>query len=168
MRMNKNNQCVLSEDDVVRAWLEDKTITSGIFEDTVSVEAFNSWCFAQDIDAIIQTEKEYTGDDYVEQCTTTWHMPDEYKQLDIVSYLINLTTTDTQRDRVMLETDEFKQRGLLDVLRFLKYMVDLCKDNNVVLGVGRGSSVASYCLFLLGVHKIDSLKYKLDIGEFLK
>jgi DNA polymerase III alpha subunit len=41
-------------------------------------------------------------------------------------------------------------------------------QNNVVWGVGRGSSVASYVLYLLGVHKIDSLKYNLDIHEFLK
>jgi len=34
--------------------------------------------------------------------------------------------------------------------------------------VGRGSSVASYCLYLLGVHKINSLKFDLDIKEFLK
>jgi DNA polymerase III alpha subunit len=38
----------------------------------------------------------------------------------------------------------------------------------VLWGVGRGSSVASYCLYILGVHKVDSIKYELDIHEFLK
>jgi DNA polymerase III alpha subunit len=47
-------------------------------------------------------------------------------------------------------------------------MVTVCKENNIVLGVGRGSSVASYVLYLLGVHRVDSLKYDLDIKEFLK
>jgi len=50
----------------------------------------------------------------------------------------------------------------------LKYLVDTLRKNNVIWGVGRGSSVASYVLFLLGVHKIDSLYYNLDIEEFLK
>jgi DNA polymerase III alpha subunit len=34
--------------------------------------------------------------------------------------------------------------------------------------VGRGSSIASYVLYLLGVHRIDSYKFNLDIKEFLK
>ena len=42
------------------------------------------------------------------------------------------------------------------------------KQNNLIWGVGRGSSVASYVLYLLGVHRIDSLHYNLDIAEFLR
>jgi DNA polymerase III alpha subunit len=34
--------------------------------------------------------------------------------------------------------------------------------------VGRGSSVASYVLYLLGVHRIDSMFYDLDPSEFLR
>jgi DNA polymerase III alpha subunit len=57
---------------------------------------------------------------------------------------------------------------MLDLLRVLKYTVDTLKTNSIVWGVGRGSSVASYVLFLLGVHKIDSVKYNLDWREFLR
>jgi DNA polymerase III alpha subunit len=53
-------------------------------------------------------------------------------------------------------------------LRYLKYLVDTLRKNNVVWGVGRGSSVASYVLFLIGVHRIDSLYYDLNVDEFLK
>jgi DNA polymerase III alpha subunit len=42
------------------------------------------------------------------------------------------------------------------------------KERNIVWGVGRGSSVASYVLFLIGTHKVDSVKYELDFNEFLK
>ena len=42
------------------------------------------------------------------------------------------------------------------------------KQNHIIWGVGRGSSVASYVLYKLGVHRIDSLYYNLDIGEFLR
>jgi DNA polymerase III alpha subunit len=57
---------------------------------------------------------------------------------------------------------------MLPVLQFLLYFIDKLKDNNIVWGVGRGSSVSSYVLFLMGVHRIDSVKYNLDIKEFLK
>ena len=56
----------------------------------------------------------------------------------------------------------------MDVLQFLKYMVDTLRENNIVWGVGRGSSVASYVLYLLGVHKVNSIKYDLDPTEFLR
>ena len=62
----------------------------------------------------------------------------------------------------------FEERGMIPVLRFLVYLVDLCKQNNIVLGVGRGSSVASYVLYLLKVHRVNSIKYNLDVKEFLK
>ena len=71
-------------------------------------------------------------------------------------------------ESTIADSSEFTKRGMLPVLQFLKYLVDTCENHNVVLGVGRGSSVASYCLYLLGVHRIDSIKYELDIKEFLK
>ena len=57
---------------------------------------------------------------------------------------------------------------MIDVLRYLKYLVDTMRKHKIVWGVGRGSSVASYCLFLIGVHRVDSVLYQLDIKEFLK
>ncbi len=54
------------------------------------------------------------------------------------------------------------------VLNLLLYLVDHFRTNKIVWGVGRGSSVASYILYLIGIHKVDSIKYDLDIGEFLK
>ena len=56
----------------------------------------------------------------------------------------------------------------MNVLKFLVYLIDIMRSNNIVWGVGRGSSVSSYVLYLLGVHKVDSIKYGLDITDFLK
>jgi DNA polymerase III alpha subunit len=50
----------------------------------------------------------------------------------------------------------------------MKYIVDTLRANNVVWGVGRGSSVASYVLHIIGVHKIDPIKYNIPIEEFFK
>lgn len=96
-----------------------------------------------------------------------WFMPEEYCP-NLVEMLYGLCETDEQKDRVTKELELFIQHGMFDLLFYLKYLVDTMRDNNVVWGVGRGSSVASFVLYLIGVHKIDSIKYKLDIHEFLK
>ena len=98
---------------------------------------------------------------------TEWVIPKNYCS-DLIDYLYNSCNTQEQRDRVTLELELFVQHGMIDVLHALKYLVDFMREHNIVWGVGRGSSVASYCLYLIGIHKIDSLKYNLDIHEFLK
>lgn len=97
-----------------------------------------------------------------------WHMPSDYKELDIAHYILSLCKTDNELQRVGQELILYQERDLFDLLRFLKYLVDTLRKNNIVWGVGRGSSVASYVLYLLGVHKIDSMFYDLDVQEFLK
>lgn len=96
-----------------------------------------------------------------------WFMPKDYYP-NLVEMLYGLCETNEQKDRVNEELELFIQHGMLDLLFYLKYLVDTMRSNNIVWGVGRGSSVASYVLYLLGVHKVDSLKYGLDIREFLK
>lgn len=97
-----------------------------------------------------------------------WFMSQDYKNLDIEDYLFSLCNTPEEKQRVSQELELYKKQDMIDVLRFLKYLVDIMRKNNVVWGVGRGSSVASFCLYLIGIHKINSLKYHLDIKEFLK
>ena len=97
-----------------------------------------------------------------------WRMPQEYRELDIAEYVLGLCQQEHELQRVGQELLLYQERNLFDLLRYLKYLIDTLRKNNVVWGVGRGSSVASYVLFLLGVHKIDSLYYELNIDEFLK
>lgn len=97
-----------------------------------------------------------------------WYMPDQYKELDIAEHLLNLCETQAQLQRVGQELLMYQERDLFNLLRYLKYLVDTMKANNVIWGVGRGSSVASYVLYLLEIHKIDSMYYDLDINEFLR
>jgi DNA polymerase III alpha subunit len=97
-----------------------------------------------------------------------WRMPKEYKDLDIAAYVLGLCKEEHELQRVGEELILYQERNLFDLLRYLKYLIDTLRKNNIVWGVGRGSSVASYVLFLIGVHKIDSLYYNLNIDEFLK
>lgn len=106
--------------------------------------------------------------DYDLERQQSWSMPDTYKTMDIAEHVLGLCQTQEQLQRAGQELLMFQERGLFDLLRYLKYLVDVMRDNQVIWGVGRGSSVASYVLFLLGVHRIDSLYYDLDPQEFLR
>jgi DNA polymerase III alpha subunit len=96
-----------------------------------------------------------------------WFMPKEYKNMDIEAFLAQHITNENNQ-RLKEELQAFKDRNMLDLLRWLKYFVDTCRAKGILWGVGRGSSVASYVLFIIGVHKIDSIKYNLDWHEFLR
>ena len=97
-----------------------------------------------------------------------WNMPDQYKQLDIAQWILDQCKTQAELQRVGEELLEYSKRDLFDLLRYLKYFVDTMRANSVVWGLGRGSSVASYVLYLIGVHRINSMYYDLDIAEFLR
>jgi DNA polymerase III alpha subunit len=99
--------------------------------------------------------------------SSNWFIPRDYCP-NLTNMLFDLCETDQQRDRVTLELELFVKNGMYDVLPVMKYIVDVLRANNVLWGVGRGSSVASYVLYLIGVHKIDSIKYNLPIEEFFK
>lgn len=97
-----------------------------------------------------------------------WFMPEKYQNYNIVDWLYSECKTDEQKERVSKELKLFVQHNIIDLLKYIKYLVDTMRENNIVWGVGRGSSVASYVLYLIGIHKIDSIKYELDIQEFLR
>jgi len=105
--------------------------------------------------------------EYDKACQSLWFMPNNYCP-NLVEMLYGMCTTDEQTNRVSEELEAFIKYGMMDLLYYLKYLVDTLDENNILWGVGRGSSVASYVLYLVGVHKIDSLAYNLDWREFLR
>jgi DNA polymerase III alpha subunit len=98
---------------------------------------------------------------------TQWFIPKKYQDMDIKEWLI-ANSPEENYERVIQEIQLFQKHNMIDVLKTMKYVVDTLRENNIVWGVGRGSSVASYVLYLIGVHKIDSIKYNLPIEEFFK
>jgi DNA polymerase III alpha subunit len=109
-----------------------------------------------------------TVEEFDRLAQSNWLMPQEYKDLDIVVWILDQCTTDEQRQRVGEELLLYVERDLITLLQYMKYLVDTMRANNIIWGVGRGSSVASYVLYLIGVHRIDSMFYDLNINEFLK
>lgn len=98
---------------------------------------------------------------------TQWFISQDFRDLDIEEYILSQCPKENI-ERAYIELDQYKKRNLIPLLKQMKYIVDTLREHNIVWGVGRGSSVASYVLFLLGVHKIDSIKYNLPLEEFFK
>ena len=96
-----------------------------------------------------------------------WFIPKDYCP-NLVEFLYGQCNTPEQTQRVDQELELFVKHGMYEVLHVMKYVVDTLRENNIVWGVGRGSSVSSYVLYLIGIHKIDSIKYNLPIEEFFK
>jgi DNA polymerase III alpha subunit len=97
-----------------------------------------------------------------------WFIPNEYKIFDIEKYCLDLCQTHEERSRVLKELELYREYNMFPILQCMKYVVDTLRKNNVIWGVGRGSSVASYVLYLIGVHKINSIKYQIPLEEFFR
>jgi DNA polymerase III alpha subunit len=107
-------------------------------------------------------------EDFDNSNQNNWLMPEQYKTMDIAKYILDQCKSEAELQRAGEELLMFQERNMFVLLQYLKYLVDTMRQNNIVWGVGRGSSVASFVLFLLGVHRINSLYYDLSITEFLK
>lgn len=172
MIKNKFGEQIYSQDDVCDLLMrgQDLSVFEGMFVDRISLEEMAH--VLEHVPAFVEYDKmcqeDLTQEAYDHRCQNTWFMPDEYKDLDIAEHVLGLCKTDAELQRVGQELLLYQERDLFNLLRYLKYLVDVMTANNVIWGVGRGSSVASYVLYLLGVHRIDSMYYDLDPQEFLR
>lgn len=162
-------QLVYTEDDLVELYLSNTEFTSNKeilvenainFDDTL--ELYNS-----------PKIKKYNSIDVsIEEfdiiSTSNWHFPDEYKNFDIAKFILDQCQNEAELQRAGQELLMFQERNMFILLRYLKYLVDTMRKNNIVWGVGRGSCVSSFVLFLIGINKINPLYYDLDINDFLK
>jgi DNA polymerase III alpha subunit len=169
MRLDKYSNPIFNEQDFIDA------IYQGQVDSLPDIPVFvdRSEGIVQFEDILGRTfgniDESWTIDDFDNALQSDWNMPREYKTLDIEKWIQSqVPPWDPYHTRVQEELTAFRERNMIDLLRWLKYFVDTCRSNNIVWGVGRGSSVASYILFLIGVHKIDSVKYNLDWQEFLR
>ena len=166
MRLDKFRLPVYSSSDILELLYQGKAdvLNSLLVDDDEDVRLYNL-----NSDSPLQLYQELDMDlkEFDQSLQQNWLMPEEYKKMDIEGFLVDSCPKEHYQ-RLIEELQEYRQRNMLDLLRWLKYFVDTCRTNNVVWGVGRGSSVASYVLYLIGVHKIDSIKYNLDWREFLR
>ena len=140
----------------VEDWAQYNSAVKHTFSEIPKVQEYHAYPDNYSVDIFHQTKQ------------SLWTMPDEYKQLDIAQWLLDKCQTQEELQRVGKELLLYQERNLFPLLQQLKYVIDTWRANRIVWGVGRGSSVASYVLYLIGVHQINSLYYDLDIAEFLR
>ncbi len=168
MKNNVFGQQILTEDDVCDFYLSnpDKNIKSFLTEDTITFPTSLEFSDLPNIIHYIQENLEQQTWDSIQQ--QKWFMPDEYKSLDIAAFVLNKCKNEEELQRAGQELILFQEKDLFPLLQYLKYLVDVMRQNNIVWGGGRGSSVASFVLYLIEVHRINSLYYNLSMDEFLK
>lgn len=173
MKTNKFSETVLSENDLCNLIMQGRnvlTMTNATVDREVDIEDLIK--FVEDPRSLLSwtypSEENMSVEEFDQIRQSRWFMPDEYKTLDIAKHVLDLCTTQEEMQRVGEELLLFQERNLFDLLRYLKYLVDVLNENHVIWGVGRGSSVASYVLYKLGVHRINSMFYDLDPHEFLR
>jgi hypothetical protein len=170
MKTDQYGQIIYNESDLVSMIMSGATIDSlkgMLVESGVNLETASAY-LEQVPDLIEYLFTNMTVEEFDAVNQNSWHMPDEYRHMDIAEYVLSLCDSDEKLQRCGEELLLFQERNLFNLLRYLKYLVDTLQANRMIWGVGRGSSVASYVLYLLGVHRIDSMFYDLDPTEFLR
>lgn len=169
MRVDKFGQHIYNETDICNLMLQDpgRIVKDMLVEKSVVFDDI-----FVDPDNLPKLIEYHTNDISIEEFDTenqnNWHMPIEYKKLDIAKFILDQCQSEEELQRAGQELLLFQERDMFVLLKYLKFLVDTMRKNNIVWGVGRGSSVSSFVLFLIGVHKINSLYYELSIDEFLK
>lgn len=169
MRTDVYGQYVYSEQDLLDIYLsntEFKSSANILVDKTIT---FDNYLDLQNLPNLVEyTVDDKTIEEFDEVCRNNWFIPDEYKNFDIAKYVLDQCQNEEELQRAGKELLLYQERDMFILLQYLKYLVDTMRANNIVWGVGRGSSVASFVLYLIGVHKINSLYYDLPIEEFLK
>lgn len=171
IKINKYGQTILSSDILRELLLQDKNIShlNVIFDDEINLfQKFQAELLQDTITFLGEPEEVLTFDEFHKKCADEWIFPVIYQQIDVKSWLIDKCKTQEEIDRVLEEYTLYEERDLIMLLRLFIFLVDYLRRNSFIWGVGRGSSVSSYILYLIGVHRVDSLKYGLDIKDYLK
>lgn len=168
MKIDKYGQVIYTEDDLCNLLMSDpeRSIKKVLVEKSIKISDIIDCSKIPTL--IVNVDRNDTVEEFDKAAQSNWLLPEKYSEFDIAKYVLDLCQTNEELQRAGHELLLFHERGLLPLLTYLKYLVDVMRENNIVWGVGRGSSVASFVLFLIGIHRINSLYYDLSIEEFLK
>lgn len=168
MKSDKYGQLIFTEQDLMGLYMKDpdRVIQKALVTDDINFDENLQLTTYPELKVYVESTKSVSQFDSENQ--NVWHFPDEYKNFDIAKFVLDQCKTEEELQRAGDELLKFQERGMFMLLRYLKYLVDLMRKNNIVWGVGRGSSVSSFVLYLIGIHRINSLYYDLSIDEFLK
>ena len=171
MKINMYGQAILASDNLRELLLQGKNIghLNVIRDDDIALyEQYQSALLYNKTIFLDAPEEKLSFDDFHLQKADEWVFPEEYQAIDVHQWLLNKCKTQEEIDRVNIEYLLYEARDLVMLLRLFIFLVDYMRKNKFIWGVGRGSSVSSYILYLIGVHRVDRLKYGFDIKDYLK
>jgi len=171
IKVNMYGQAILSSNELRELLLQGKSIShlNVVFDDEIKLfQEHQAELLHETITFLDAPEEKLTFDEFHQKCADEWIFPEIYQQIDVKKWLLDKCKTQKEVDRVHEEYKLYEERDLIMLLRLFIFLVDYMRKNNFIWGVGRGSSVSSYILFLIGVHRVDSLKYGFDIRDYLK
>ena len=70
-------------------------------------------------------------------------------------------------ERIKYELETLKDLGFVDYVLLVWDVINFCKNNDIATGPGRGSAAGSIVLYLIGVTKVDPVKYGLYFERFV-
>lgn len=157
----QNGDSVISSDSAMTLLL-----TDGDLPDHLKVELsraskmFKQW-YGRDIIANVDVEApeaEIVGisDVAYEKLATALQKPRDEVDIDV------------HTDRINLELEWFERTGHLKFLCLMMDIVREFEEKNILWGIGRGSCVASYIMYVLKVHDVNPIEYDIDFSEFSK
>jgi len=170
MIQNKFSELVYNEADICDLIMKGHNAVelSGMIVDSSVTLEFLAELLDPSPNWIADTQRSDTPEEFHAAQQKVWHMPEQYRTMDIAEHILGLCTTDAELQRCGAELLLYQERDLFDLLRYMVYLVDVMDEHKIIWGVGRGSSVASYVLYKLRVHQINSMFYELNITEFLR
>lgn len=179
MNVNEYGQVQYNTQEVIeKIYSQEWQTVLGFIDGVNEIAAWNENCTQFDLQPIQMLNKpEQDPKSYHQQRSLIWKMPLEYTKFDPIQFF------STELERLSLNTQEYidylcgeleawnnvmSHESAILLWKFLNYLMTTCKENDIITGVGRGSSVSSLILYLLGVHAVDPVKYKLNYEEFLR
>ena len=152
--------------------ITDKIHVNALSEDIIKFKEFNPYL-------VLNVKRD------LEHLNKTWNIPDSFKSMSIQKFISDKFQAEMERketlgkpfsdeqvneriDRIKMELDLYKKNDMSIILKTIIYIVDVFRKNGVIWGTGRGSSCASYVLYLIGLHSVDSVELDVDINEFFK
>lgn len=174
MKADQYGQVTITEDEAFQALYDGKikNFNNVLLNDLIACELFNQAVVTNaDRVPMLKMASTHAGSiaEFDEIHQSRFFMPRQYLDtFDVCEWLHGRCNTAQEHARVDEEIPLFTKHGMFNLLKYLKFLVDTMRQENILWGVGRGSSVSSFVLYLIGVHRINPLKYDLNISEFLK
>lgn len=171
MHTNKYGQVILNSNQLQELILQGKNIShlNVVFDDEIELyQKYQDSLLNHETIFLSAPEEILSFDEFHTKCADEWIFPVEYQSIDVHKFLLDKCKTQAEIDRVNEEYVLYESHELIMLLRMFIYLIAVFREKKFFWGVGRGSAVSSFCLYLIGVHRVNSMQYNLSISDYLK